>query len=94
MEDTMTTFLTPAFLAAEISLQVPTLSTSCAAADIRRRFLPGFMPHAIMSPKNSSSNIKSQIQVFKTDHSIPKVHLTISSLEGFGQAFKRILHDI
>mmetsp|Transcript_27678 Transcript_27678/g.64914 ORF Transcript_27678/g.64914 Transcript_27678/m.64914 type:complete len:240 (-) Transcript_27678:263-982(-) len=46
MDDTMTTFFTPAFLAASTSLQVPTLSTSCAAWFIFSGF-PGMNPVAI-----------------------------------------------
>mmetsp|Transcript_32939 Transcript_32939/g.70130 ORF Transcript_32939/g.70130 Transcript_32939/m.70130 type:complete len:266 (-) Transcript_32939:8-805(-) len=46
MEETRTTFLMPAALAASISLQVPTLSTSCAAAFILRGF-PGTNPTAM-----------------------------------------------
>ena len=38
IDDTMTIFFTPAFLAASMSLMVPTLSTACAAAVIWKGF--------------------------------------------------------
>mmetsp|Transcript_22599 Transcript_22599/g.45769 ORF Transcript_22599/g.45769 Transcript_22599/m.45769 type:complete len:258 (+) Transcript_22599:351-1124(+) len=45
MEETITTFRTPAFLAASMRRHVPTLSTACAAAFILRG-LPGTNPRA------------------------------------------------
>ena len=52
--ETITTFFTPAFLAASINLMVPRLSTSWAAADSRSKFFPGFIPQAIINPSAPS----------------------------------------